>query len=474
MCETRNLIVPPLGEPSDLSRPHLIAIGGAGMSALALLLAEQGSHVTGSDLRPSTVTARVQSAGCRVHIGHDAAHLDSPSVVVWSSGIEESNPEMIAARAAGIPVVHRSHVLAQLLGGADTSVIVGGTHGKSTTTGMLATALSALSPSWAGGAALLGGLNAQHGTGSLFIAEGDESDRSIRLYRPEVAVVLNVDDDHPETFADRADAIDVFAEFAGQARTLVVSADDPGARELTGRVRDRDGLRVVTFGESGGADIRVTAIEPTGTGHTVTVTDLDGAAVTFTVQVPGRHTAMNAIAAYATGRVLGVPAADLADGLGRFSGVERRMTVAGISDGVTVRESFAHHPTAIAADLGTAKALTGGRIVVVFQSTGTTRTAVLGEAMGRALAAADDVIVLPVHATVPSPLGAVTTESIETAAVASGARVYPAATLEQAAALAADRARPGDLVITMGTGGVAALGAEILTRVSTATAVVVA
>ncbi|MEU3693189.1 UDP-N-acetylmuramate--L-alanine ligase [Streptomyces narbonensis] len=474
MCETRNLTIPPLGGPSDLSRPHLIAIGGAGMSALALLLAGRGSHVTGSDLSASTVTARVQAAGCRVHIGHDAAHLDNPSVVVWSSGIEESNPEMIAARAAGTPVVHRSHVLAQLLGDAEESVIVGGTHGKSTTTAMLATALDALAPSWAGGAALVGGLNAQQGAGSLFVAEGDESDRSISLYRPDVAVVLNVDDDHPETFADRADAIDVFAEFAGQARTLVVSADDPGARELAGRVRDRDGLRVVTFGESGGADIRVTAIEPTGTGHTVTLADLDGTAVTFTVQVPGRHTAMNAVAAFATGRVLGVPAADLTGGLGRFSGIERRMTVSGIADGVTVRESFAHHPTAIAADLGTAKALTEGRIITVFQSTGTTRTALLGEAMGRALAAADEVIILPVHATMPSPVGAVTAKSIGRAAVANGARVYPAATLEQAASLAATLARPGDLVITMGTGGVAGLGAQILARVDTATATVVA
>ncbi|WP_406002377.1 UDP-N-acetylmuramate--L-alanine ligase [Streptomyces sp. NBC_00829] len=462
MTETRRVQIPIECGPLDLSSPHFAGIGGAGMSALARLLAEQGEQVSGSDIRTTLGMEQLRAVGCRIHLGHRAENLKEPSVVVWSSSIEGDNPELVAARRAGIPTAHRSQVLSQLMNGAAQSVVVGGTHGKSTTTAMLAVALDRRDPSWAGGGAVLGGRNARHGSRSLFIAEGDESDRSITAYRPQVAVVLNVDDDHPETFVDVSEIVEVFRDFVRGSRGLVVSADDPGAQALTALVRDQEGLRVVTFGESEGADVRITSIEAEGTCTWVTLRDLDGVMVTVALRVPGHHNALNAAAAFTAGRVLGVESGELAAGLGRFAGIERRMSLVGTADGVTVRDSFAHHPTAIAADLKAARSLTAGSVVAVFEPCGWTRTAALGPAMGRALAGADKAVLLPVTSTLSSPISEVTTDEIAAAVIEHGGRVHQAAGHAEAAGLLAGLVRPGDLVLTMGTGDVNLLGAQLL------------
>ncbi|MBT2539778.1 UDP-N-acetylmuramate--L-alanine ligase [Streptomyces sp. ISL-44] len=433
------------------------------MSALARMLVEQGAQVSGSDLNTTDVTEHLVAAGCRIHAGHHVSHLKEPSVVVWSSVIAEDNLELAAARSAGIAIAHRSHVLAQLMNdGGRRSVVVAGTHGKSTTTAMLAAALGQRDPSWAGGGALLDGTNAHHGAGDVFIAEGDESDRSITHYRPGVAVLLNADHDHPENYVDLAETIAVFRDFALAAETLVVSADDPGARAVTELVRGREGLRVVTFGQSKGADVRVTGIEAAGPCTWVQLEDLDGTPVTLTVRVPGIHNALNAVAAFAAGRVLGMDAVELAAGLGGFEGIERRMSLAGTADGVSVYDSFAHHPTAISADLAAARTLTTGRTVVVFEPRGWARTAALGADMGHALAAADEIVVLPVYSTVSVLAAGISTDEMAKAAVAAGGRVHQVTGLGEAEGVVAGLVRPGDLVLLMGTGDVNSLGARIL------------
>ncbi|MFD5512159.1 Mur ligase domain-containing protein [Streptomyces sp. NPDC127051] len=462
MVETRYVEIPPPAGPLYLARPHFVGIYGTGMSALASLLAGRGAQVSGSDVNTGAAAAQLEAAGCRVRRGHDAVNIAGASVVVWSSVIDAANPEIVAARAAGVAVAHRSHVLAQLVAAADRSVVVSGTHGKSTATAMLAAALGHLNPSWAAGAAPVGSVNGRAGSG-LLIAEGDESDRSVALYGPDVAVVLNADDDHPETFSCTADVVGTLTDFAVRARTLVACADDAGAREVVGRVLGHGGTEVVTFGESVGATVRLLSTAATvAGGSTVTVLDPRGVRVSWTVCSPGRPAVLASLAAYAAGRVLGEAPQVLAAGLSGFAGVRRRMQLLGAVEGVRVVDSFAHHPAAIVADIAAARELTGGRVLVAFEPCGATRVQVLGARMGAALAAADEVVLLPVRDAVPSAAGAVSGQGIEHAAVSAGVRVHAVGGLDQAAGVLAVLARPGDVVLTMGVGEVAGLGALLL------------
>lgn len=451
MVETKCVPIPAITGPLDLSRPHFVGIGGAGMSALALLLAARGAKVTGCDLR-SDATDRLRTAGAAIHLGHDVAHLGGPSVVVWSSSLGVENVEVAAARRAGIPVVHRSQLLAQLVDGAEDSVVVAGTHGKSTTTGMLVCALGSHVAGWAGGAELLNsGMNAGWGSGNVFVAEGDESDRSLRHYRPGVAVVLNAEDDHPETYVDRGEVVAVLADFARTARVLVTCADDEGAREVAALVRGQ--VPVMTFGRAPEADVRVTAIRSTDSGgSTVRLRDLDGLEVVLHLTVPGQDAAMDAAAAFTAGLALGVEPDTLITGLAAFAGIARRMTVVGTFGGVAVRDSFAHHPRAILGDISTARQLAGGgRTIVVYEPSGWTRTAALGDAIGAALAGADEVVLLPVHSLIPSPVGAVGTDTVAAAIAANGTRVHQVPDVTEAARVSAALARSGDIVLAMGT-----------------------
>ncbi|GAA3039842.1 hypothetical protein GCM10020000_17810 [Streptomyces olivoverticillatus] len=253
--------------------------------------------------------------------------------MVVSSAIRADNPELAAAAGRGIPVVHRSDALARLMDGL-RPIAVAGTHGKTTTTSMLAVSLDALGldPSYAIGGDLDGpGSNARHGSGEIFVAEADESDRSFHKYAPEAAIILNVELDHHANYASMEEIYESFETFVGRIRpggTLVVSADQEGARELTRRVRGRHDIEIVTYGESEDADVRVLKVTPRGLTSEVTV-DLKGSELTFAVSVPGRHYALNAVAALAAGASLGVPAAGLAEALGTFTGVGRRLQLKG-------------------------------------------------------------------------------------------------------------------------------------------------
>ncbi|MEU6961679.1 UDP-N-acetylmuramate--L-alanine ligase [Streptomyces chrestomyceticus] len=464
-------MAPSPGIPDAMDRPHFIGIGGAGMSGIAKILAQRGARVAGSDAKESATVRALREAGATVHLGHAAAHLaeDATSVVV-SSAIRDDNPELAAARKRGIPVVHRSDALAALMDGL-RPIAVAGTHGKTTTTSMLAVSLGSLglSPSYAiGGDLDAPGSNAEHGSGEIFVAEADESDRSFHKYAPEVAIVLNVELDHHANYASMDEIYESFETFAGRIRpggTLVVSADHPGARELTARLSGRLDIEIVTYGEAEDADVRVHKINQRGLTSEVTVVLANGKVLTFTVSVPGRHYALNAVAALAAGTALGLPPHNLASALGTYTGVKRRLQLQGEAAGVQVIDSYAHHPTEMTADLEAIRgAATGSRVLVVFQPHLFSRTQELGKEMGEALTLADASVVLDIYPAREDPVPGVTSALIIDAAQAKGARVTAESDMSAVPEVVAGMAEPGDLVLTMGAGDVTELGPQILAR----------
>ncbi|WEH38978.1 UDP-N-acetylmuramate--L-alanine ligase [Streptomyces sp. AM 2-1-1] len=462
------------GIPAAMERPHFIGIGGAGMSGIAKILAQRGAKVAGSDAKESGTADALRALGATVHIGHAADHLaDDATCVVVSSAIRADNPELVRAAELSVPVVHRSDALAALMTGT-RAIAVAGTHGKTTTTSMLAVALSALNldPSYAIGGDLEGpGTNAAHGGGDVFVAEADESDRSFQKYDPEVAIVLNVELDHHANYASMDEIYESFEKFTGKivpGGTLVVSADQPGAVELTRRVRASAGadLTVVTYGDSETADVRVHKVTPRGLTSEVTVL-LNGRFLTFTVSVPGRHYAHNAVAALAAGVALGIPAHNLASALGSYTGVKRRLQLKGEAAGVQVIDSYAHHPTEMTADLEAMRgAAADARILVVFQPHLFSRTQELGNEMGQALALADASVVLDIYPAREDPVPGVTSALIIDAALAAGADVTAVHDQADVPGVVAGMAKPGDLVLTMGAGDVTDLGPRILDQLS--------
>ncbi|MFI1721120.1 UDP-N-acetylmuramate--L-alanine ligase [Streptomyces sp. NPDC020489] len=458
------------GLPTAMDRPHFIGIGGAGMSGIAKILAQRGAKVAGSDAKESATAEALRALGATVHIGHAREHLaDDASCVVVSSAIRQDNPELARAAELGIPVVHRSAALAALMQGL-RPIAVAGTHGKTTTTSMLAVSLSelGLKPSYAiGGDLDAPGSNALHGDGEIFVAEADESDRSFHKYAPEVAIVLNVELDHHANYASMDEIYESFETFAAKivpGGTLVISSDHEGARELTRRVAGS--VRTVTYGEAADADVRVLSVAPQGLKSEVTVL-LEGRELTFTVSVPGRHYAHNAVAALAAGVALGVPAEELATALAAYTGVKRRLQLKGEVAGVQVIDSYAHHPTEMTADLEAMRAAAGdARILVVFQPHLFSRTQELGKEMGQSLALADASLVLEIYPAREDPIPGVTSELIIEAARAAGADVTPVHDKADVPALVAGMARAGELVLTMGAGDVTDLGPRILDRLA--------
>nr|WSY50893.1 UDP-N-acetylmuramate--L-alanine ligase [Streptomyces sp. NBC_00886] len=458
------------GLPTAMDRPHFIGIGGAGMSGIAKILAQRGAKVAGSDAKDSATADALRALGATVHIGHAAEHLaDDATCVIVSSAIREDNPELARAAELDIPVVHRSDALARLMDGL-RPIAVAGTHGKTTTTSMLAVSLTelGLDPSYAiGGDLDAPGSNALHGDGEIFVAEADESDRSFHKYAPEVAIVLNVELDHHANYASMEEIYESFETFAdriAEGGTLVISADHEGARELTRRVSGS--VKTVTYGESEDADVRILSVVAQGLKSEVTVL-LGGEELTFTVSVPGRHYAGNAVAALAAGVALGIPAAELAPALAAYTGVKRRLQLKGEATGVQVIDSYAHHPTEMTADLEAMRAAaSSSRLLVVFQPHLFSRTQELGKEMGQSLALADASLVLDIYPAREDPIPGVTSALIIEAARAAGAEVTPVHDKADVPEVVAGMAKPGDLVLTMGAGDVTDLGPRILDRLA--------
>ena len=462
--------------PPELQRVHMIGIGGAGMSGIARIILDRGGQVSGTDAKESRGVAALRARGADVRIGHDASALDmlpgGPTVVVSTrAAIPKDNPELLEAARRGIPVILRPAVLAKLMDGY-TTVMVTGTHGKTTTTSMIIVALqrSGFDPSFAVGGDLgEAGTNAHHGSGACFVAEADESDGSLLEYTPDVAVVTNVEADHLDFFGSAEAYVAVFDEFVARLRpggVLIACADDPGASALADRAAAL-GVTVLRYG-SDAATLAATLVEweQQGTGSVATVR-LAGESQPrgMRLAVPGRHMVLNALAALLAATRAGADVGVVLDGLAAFEGVRRRFESVGTAAGVRVYDDYAHHPTEVAATLGALRAVAGhGRSIVVFQPHLYSRTETFAAEFGHALSLADEVFVLDVYAAREQPIAGVSGATVAEHVTVSH-RYVP--DLSAVADLVAASARPGDVVVTMGAGDVTLLGREILAAVET-------
>lgn len=441
------------------ARPvHLVGIGGAGMSGLALLAQEAGYAVTGSDREESAALDALRAAGVAARAGHDAAALPADAAaVVASTAIAPDNPELAEARRRGLPVMHRSELLAELMGGR-RGLAVAGAHGKSTTSAMLLAALGDASACV--GATVEGGrgTGARWGAGPWFVAEADESDGSLLNLRPEAAILLNVDHDHHATYGSLAEVEDVFRRFVALLPPdgLLVVGPDERARACAAAAR----CPVRLVGDVPGAWGRVERT-PGRAGFELVLAD--GGREPVPLRAPGDHNAWNAACAMALADWCGVPPRRAAARLGEFTGIGRRMEPRGRAGGVEVVDDYAHHPAEVRATLAAARERGAKRIVVVFQPHLPSRTRALAPALGAALGAADVAIVTEVYLA-REPADPEVGGRDVAAAVPPPATARFAATLAQAADLALAEARPGDLVITMGAGDVTRLGQELVRR----------
>ena len=454
--------------PADrLGRVHFVGIGGAGLSAIARIMLARGIAVSGSDGVDTPTLAALRGLGARVHLGHDAAQVRDVDTLVVSTAVREDNPEYLEAVRQGLRVLPRSAALAAVMAGRRV-LAVAGTHGKTTTTSLLTVALQAAGadPTYAvGGELAQTGRNAEEGGSDLFVAEADESDGAFLVYRPHAAIVTNVEADHLDNWGTEEAYRAAFAEFVDRidpAGFLVCCLDDEGARDLAAIARGR-GLRVIGVGESADADVRARDLRFEGTTSTFTVQDGDTELGTITLQIPGRHYVLDALAALTVGLRLGHAFDGLRAGLEGFAGTRRRMERKGEAAGVRVYDSYAHHPVEIAGDLQAGRAVAGeGRLVVAFQPHLVSRTRIFGEAMGRALGAADEVVVLDVYLAREDPDPEVTGALVAGAVPLPDERVAFVPDLDAAAVELVRRARPGDLVLTLGAGSVTEVGPRML------------
>ncbi|MGV9680495.1 UDP-N-acetylmuramate--L-alanine ligase [Nocardia sp. NPDC003482] len=470
----------------------MIGIGGAGMSGIARILLSRGGAVSGSDAKESRGVLALRARGAEVRIGHDANALDllpgGPTAVVTTyAAIPKTNPELVEANRRGVPVLLRPAVLAELMRGHRT-LLVSGTHGKTSTTSMLVVSLQhcGFDPSFAvGGELNEAGTNAHHGTGGYFVAEADESDGSLLQYDPDVAVITNIESDHLDYYGSVEAYVRVFDDFAARITPgglLVVCLDDPGSRALAERVGKRISageldIRVLGYGSGELADapvpvgVRLLAWEPRDVGGVATLHLTDELAPrTLRLSVPGRHMASNALAALLAARDAGADLDEILQGLEGFGGVHRRFQFVGRENGVRVFDDYAHHPTEVTAVLGAAAELVRqeaadgarsrqGRVIVVFQPHLYSRTAAFAAEFGTALSLADEVVVLDVYGAREKPLpgvnGALVAQSVTKP-------VHYQPDMSRVGRQVAGLAHPGDVVIIMGAGDVTMLGGQIL------------
>jgi UDP-N-acetylmuramate--alanine ligase len=439
---------------------HFVGIGGIGMSAIAEVLLNLGYRVSGSDLRETEVTRHLSALGGNIAIGHEAAHVGGADVVVVSSAVRADNPEVVAARASDIPVIPRAEMLGELMRVKD-GVAVAGSHGKTSTSTMVAAVLArgGLDPTAIiGGKVQAFGSNARLGQGDVLVAEADESDGSFRHLFPMVAVVTNIDREHLDHYGSEAALREAFLAFANKVPfygLVVICADDPVAAGLAPALLKRH----VTYGLRAG-DYRGEILEAGPQGTRLRVTVRDSVRGEVTVRMPGVHYAENALAALAVADVFGVGFTDYGEAMASFGGVDRRFTVRGEAGGVLVVDDYGHHPTEIAATIAAAR-LYRRRLVVAFQPHRYSRTRDLWADFAPALAGADEVVLTDIYAAGEPPVSGITAERL-LEGVAHGS-YCPRRSLCDTLAT---RLRPGDLLLTLGAGDITQVSTEILARLA--------
>jgi len=452
----------PLLDSTDARPIHFVGIAGAGMSALAELLVRRGVHITGCDAHPEAADD-LRRLGITVE-AHDPSHANGVRAMVVTSAMPKQHPEVVRARELGIPVIRRAEALGEVTAGREL-VAIAGTHGKTTTTVMSATALAAADRS---PTALVGGRvagwagNVLPGNDRLYVVEADEYDRSFLALSPTVAVVTNVESDHLDTYKDLADIRSAFAQFIRGSRTIVLCADDPGATSLP----TPSSTEVIRYGIASD-DARLVArnLAMQGTTSTFDVVFDDEQLGRVTLAVPGRHNVLNGLAAMASGIALGADFNALANGLRSFAGTERRFQQLGMVRGVVVVDDYAHHPTEIGATLAAARvAFPGQRIVAAFQPHLFSRTRDFAREFGESLSRADIVYLTEIYPAREQPIPGVSSSLVADAIKTAGGVLAWRGQRESLADALAGEVRDGDVVLTIGAGDITKTGPELLER----------
>ena len=445
--------------PDQLGKVHFIGIGGSGMSGIARILIGMGHVVTGSDLRDSSNVAALRELGAKIYIGHDQSHLGNPDTVVVTSALWPTNPEYLLAKERGIPVIHRSQALAKLAS-SKRLIAVAGAHGKTTSTGMVITALMSMGqdPSFVNGGVINSvGQSSSSGAGELFVIEADESDGSFLLYDTAISLITNVDPDHLDHYGSIEAFHKVFADFANRSRELVViSSDDHGAKEVAKLITKP----MITFGEAKEATVRVQNIKEDAQVSFELVYKEEKSSAKLILA--GRHNALNAAGAVATLVSLGFDFQASVIEVAKFEGTERRFELHGQERGVSVYDDFAHHPTEVQAALDGARAVVGsGKLITVFQPHLYSRTRLFAKEFAQVLAESDEVVLLDIYAAREDPEPGVTGELILNN-FSDQSKIHYAPNWEEASAKAASLADSGDFIVTMGCGDVYRMVPQLL------------
>jgi UDP-N-acetylmuramate--alanine ligase len=451
-------------------RIHFIGIGGIGMSGIAELLVNLGYEVSGSDMQRTDITERLASLGARIEYGHAAGHVAGAEVVVYSSAIRAANPELVQARAQGLPIVARADVLAELMR-IRQGVAIAGAHGKTTTTSMIALVMevAGLDPTAIiGGRVSSFGSNAKLGRGAYLVAEADESDRSFLKLAPRFAVITNIDHEHLESYRDFEDLKGAFVQFANNVPAngvAILCADDRHLMELRSRIN----RHTVTYGFDDRADVTATDLQLRGFGSSCRVRTRkpDARALELgpmRLSVPGRHNVLNALAAVAMCQELGVAWTDTVRALNGFRGAERRFERRGEVNGITVIEDYGHHPTEIAAALAAARHIAGsGRVIVAFQPHRFTRTQMLLKEFGPAFVDADVVVLTDIYAAGEDQMAGVTVDLLAKAIQQSyKGELQLVRSLADVPQQLKSVAKPDDLIILLGAGSIGSIAGSVL------------
>jgi UDP-N-acetylmuramate--alanine ligase len=446
-------------------RVHFIGIGGAGMSGLARISLSHGITVSGSDAKDSSVVKALQALGATIATAHAASNVDGADLVVYSTAISTSNPELMRAQELKLSTLTRAAALSILMS-ESKSIAVAGTHGKTTTSSMMAVALQACGadPSFAiGGTITASGSNAHRGTGEIFVAEADESDGSFIEYHPFAAIVTNVEHDHVDFFATLADVAQAFKDFAATINKdgfLTYCADDQGAKALASTVKT---CTLISYGVDESCDLRLDSIELEAMGSRARAIWRGKVVGFIELQVPGHHNLLNAAAVLATGLNLGFPAPELLTGLSVFRGTGRRFELIGTVHGIRVIDDYGHHPTEIDVTLKAARRFAGdGRLIVIFQPHRYSRTKAFSAQFAKALDVADRAIVLEVYAASEKPIAGITSRLI-TGAMNQGEYIPNFIEVTDSVI---DTAQPQDVIITLGAGDVSSLAPIIVDGLS--------
>ena len=444
---------------------HFIGVGGAGMSGIARIMLAKGFSISGSDKSESAMLTSLRALGAEIFIGHASQNLGDAQMVIISSAINESNAELLAAKAKGLPIIARATALAWLMS-ESTSVAIAGTHGKTTTTAMLTVALQSagLDPSFAiGGTINTAGTNAHSGTGTIFVAEADESDGSFLAYKPTGAIITNIELDHVDHFPNEDAVFEVFEQFVSsikQGGFLVACGDDAGVSNLLKRIQRTD-LQIYLYGKGSSNDFRIDKIHLAPKGSSSVVSSTGRKVGDLNLAVAGEHNLLNGLAAFAAASALGAAETKLLDGLASFTGTKRRFELKGEVGGVKVIDDYGHHPTEVKVTLTTAKNLAqAGRVIVIFQPHRYSRTAAFATQFSTSLALADFTYLLEVYAASEKPLPGVSSLLIAKAMNPQQVKFEPSMieVVNEVVAMA----KSGDVILTLGAGDVSSLGEPIL------------